>query len=110
MSNVVLLYATAPDVETARAIASTLISERLAACVNILGAIESVYRWEGKIETAPECAFLVKTTAETAPAARQAILERHPYAVPAILGFEADAAFSSSAFFGWVRSETGKAT
>lgn len=110
MSNVVLLYATAPDVETARSIASALIEERLAACVNILGPIESVYRWEGRIETASECAFLVKTTTEIAPATRQAIVDRHPYSIPAIVGLDVSASSSNSAFLSWVQAETKKAT
>lgn len=110
MSNVVLLYATAPDAETARTIAVDLVEARLAACVNILGEINSVYRWEGKVETAPEFAFLVKTTATAASAVTEAIIDRHPFALPAIVGIAVAPAASSGAFLDWVRSETGDAT
>lgn len=106
MSNAVLLYATAPDVETARAIAAALLMGRCAACVNILGPIESVYRWNGAVETSSEWAFLVKTTEDAAPAARQTIIDRHPYVTPAVIGLEVAPGASNPAFLDWLRAET----
>lgn len=106
MSNAVLLYATAPDAQIARSIAAALIEERRAACVNILGEITSVYRWEGAIESASEWAFLVKTTSDAAPGACEAIVARHPHAVPAVIGVDAAAAFTNSAFLSWLQRET----
>ncbi len=106
MLNAVLLYATAPDAQTARAIAAALVEGRLAACVNILGEIQSVYRWEGAVETAAEWAFLVKTTEQAAPEARRAILSRHPYATPAIVGLAIDGPTSHAGFLDWIQTQT----
>jgi len=102
-----LLYATAPDAATAEAIAGALIEARLAACVNILRGMHSVYRWEGRVETAEEVVLVVKTTADAAPAARDLILERHPYDEPAVLALPVDRSASSKAFCDWIAGETG---
>lgn len=107
MSRIMLLYATAPDAATARAIGAALVEARLAACVNILGTVQSIYRWKGKVEQAEEIAFLVKTTEAAAPAARDLILARHPYDTPALLALPIEAAGSSPAFLAWIAAETG---
>lgn len=107
MSRIMLLYATAPDAATARAIGAALVEARLAACVNVLGPVRSVYRWRGKVEEAEETAFLVKTTEIQAPAARDLILARHPYDTPAVLALPVNAQGSNTAFLAWVAAETG---
>ena len=82
---VLLAYSTFPDVETARRIASQLVSESLAACANILSSIESIYRWQGKIEEANETLALFKTTSTTYPAFQARLKSLHPYEVPEII-------------------------
>ncbi|MEM1397744.1 MAG: divalent-cation tolerance protein CutA [Pseudomonadota bacterium] len=101
-----LMYATFPDQETAERIAQRLIGERLAACVNILPEVRSVYRWEGKVESSVEVAMLIKTTSQQAGNARDVILLDHPFDTPAILSLDIDAKASSSAFLEWIQSST----
>ena len=103
---VLLLYVTAPDMDAAEALGDALIEARLAACVNILPGVRARYRWEGQIETAEECVMIVKTTNANAGAARDLIVERHPYETPAVLALPTDAAQSNAAFAQWVREET----
>ncbi len=97
-----LLYVTAPDATTAEDIARGLVGERVAACVNIIPAMRSVYRWKGRIDAEDECVMIVKTTEEQASAARAAILERHPYETPCVLAVNIDREASGGAFLEWI--------
>jgi periplasmic divalent cation tolerance protein len=63
-------------------LASTLVTERLAACVNVLGEMDSVYRWQGAVETERERQLIIKTTAERLPKLQARVHELHPYEVP----------------------------
>ena len=105
MPDVILLYTTWPDDEKARAAADAAIEARLAACANILAPMQSVYRWEGRIERAAETPMLLKTTVEAAPALRRLILDLHPYELPCILAWQADERHSSADYLTWVRGE-----
>jgi periplasmic divalent cation tolerance protein len=82
---VFLLYVTFPDRETAEAIVRTAVERRLVACGNLLPGVRSIYRWKGAIETADEVLVFFKTTEENLAAARQYILDAHPYEVPEIV-------------------------
>lgn len=104
--DVCVLYVTVPDIQTAKTLATALLEDRLAACVNILPAMTSVYRWEGAIESGEEVSMIVKTTKARAPAARETILRIHPYETPAVLCLSVDPLASSKAFCEWVASET----
>jgi len=85
MSEVLVVLCTFPDPEQARQIGTALVERQLAACVNLLPAVESVYRWEGKVETASETLAIIKTTA-AAYEEFEAVLESlHPYEVPEII-------------------------
>ncbi len=77
-----IVLSTAGSQEEARKIAQALVERRLAACVNILGPMESVYSWQGKVETAPEFLLVIKTTAAAFARVRDAIRELHSYEVP----------------------------
>ncbi len=105
MEKVVLLYTTWPDAETARAAADAVVTERLAACVNILAPMTSVYRWDGAVETAAEIPALFKTSEAGATALRARLLALHPYDLPAILAFPAGEA-SHAPYLDWVIGET----
>ena len=76
---------TAPDAATATRLARLLVEERLAACVQVLPGITSVYRWEGAVETAPEHLLLVKTTSERFEAIRMRVRSEHPYDTPEVI-------------------------
>lgn len=81
----VLVYATYPDVETAEAGGRALVAEGLAACVNILPGMVSIYLWEGQIERGQECVMIIKTRAALAERAIAAAQARHPYTTPAFV-------------------------
>lgn len=107
MSDIVFLYVTAPDAQTARTIAGCLVRERHAACVNILPQMRSIYEWEGKMEETAETPFLVKTTQTAAPAACARIEALHPYDTPCIAALPVSRAGSSAAFLDWIADNTG---
>jgi periplasmic divalent cation tolerance protein len=83
VSGIVTVYATFGGEEEARRIGRLCVEERLAACVNLLGPVHSIYRWQGKIEEAGEVAALFKTSAEGARALIERIAALHSYDVPA---------------------------
>jgi periplasmic divalent cation tolerance protein len=82
---VLIVLTTWPDAEKARAAAAALVNERLAACANIVPAVESIYRWEGKVETAAETLMILKTTIGRYPQLETRIKAMHSYAVPEIV-------------------------
>ena len=77
-----IVLSTVGSQEEARRIAQSLVERRLAACVNIVPSVESVYRWEGKVESGAEWLLVIKTTAAAFPCLRDALLQLHSYAVP----------------------------
>ncbi|MCU0849684.1 MAG: divalent-cation tolerance protein CutA [Candidatus Thermoplasmatota archaeon] len=80
-----VIYSTTDTLETARTIARCLVTEKLVACVHILPKIESIYRWQGKIEEATEYVLLAKTMERNIQQTIQRIRTLHPYEVPEIL-------------------------
>ena len=82
---VLLVFSTFPDVETARRISRQLVEERCAACANILPQIESIYWWEGKVENGNEALVLFKTSADRYAALQTTLRQLHPYEVPEII-------------------------
>jgi periplasmic divalent cation tolerance protein len=76
---------TVPDETTAGQIANTLVSEKLAACVNIIPSVVSVYRWKDAVEHGQELLLLIKTSASVWPLLETRILELHPYELPEII-------------------------
>jgi periplasmic divalent cation tolerance protein len=83
----------------AATIARTLIAERLAACVNILPPMTSVYRWQGKVEQDREQQIVIKTAQGRVPALQARLRQLHPYELPEFLVLDATA---SDAYFAWV--------
>ena len=76
---------TVPNQETAASIAEALVIEQLAACVNILPAVQSVYRWEDVVESEEELLLLIKTNSAVWPLLEKRILSLHPYELPEII-------------------------
>ena len=84
MTTPVTVYAIFADPAEAQRIGRQMVEERLAACVNILGPCASIYRWQGKIETATECPALFKTARGQVEALVERIAKLHCYSVPAV--------------------------
>lgn len=82
MNDKKIVLTTAGSREEAEKIAHALVERRLAACVNLVGPIHSVYRWQGKVETAAEHLLLIKTTAARFDSVAKAIRELHSYELP----------------------------
>ncbi len=101
---ITLLYFTAAKREDLLRIGRVLIEERLAACVNILGEIESLYRWENAIQQETEAAAIAKTTPELTDQVIHRIQELHDYDCPAILAWPITK--GNPDFFKWVNEET----
>lgn len=104
--DVVSLYTTWPDMESAQAAGEALVAQKLAACVNILPGVHSIYRWEGALQHETEVAMFVKTTTARAEVARDALLGLHPYDAPCVLALKTDAAASNPMFLEWVTQDT----
>jgi periplasmic divalent cation tolerance protein len=83
--DVLLVLTTWPDAEKARAAAHMLVGEKLAACGNLVPGVESIYRWQGKIETSAEVIVIFKTNVTRYPALEVRIRELHSYEVPEII-------------------------
>jgi periplasmic divalent cation tolerance protein len=99
-----LIITNCPDEQVANAIALALVEEKLAACVNILPRMQSVYRWQGSVESATEIPLLIKTTAGNYPALASRIVELHPYAVPEIIAVPIVRGLP--AYLNWLDAET----
>lgn len=80
-----LILCTCPDAASAGHIAETLVAEQLAACVNLVPGITSIYRWEGQIQRDAEVMLLMKTTSERVAALTERLRALHPYAIPEII-------------------------
>lgn len=87
---IMLVFCTFPDLEKAREVAGEIISDGLAACVNILPGVESIYTWEGKVQRDSEVLAIFKVATAGFEKLEQAILSKHPYEAPEIVGIVAD--------------------
>jgi periplasmic divalent cation tolerance protein len=102
MTDKIIVLTTVGSQDEARKIARSLVGERLAACVNIVPQIESIYRWEGKIENAQEWLLAIKTTASSFDRVRAAISELHSYELPECISLSI--ADGSPAYLDWILS------
>ena len=100
----VLVFTTLGASANVQAFATTLVTERLAACVNVLGTIDSVYRWKGAVESEREQQLLIKTTADRISALEIRLHELHSYEVPEFLVLPIVG--GSERYLGWVREST----
>lgn len=102
-NSVVVIFCTFPDVEVARQIGTAMVELQLAACVNIAPLVESIYRWEGKVQQGNESMGIFKTTREKLDDFEKALQKLHPYEVPEIIVLPVLA--GSEAYLEWVRGE-----
>ncbi|MCE4224760.1 divalent-cation tolerance protein CutA [Methylobacterium sp. C25] len=107
MERPLLVYTTMPDTQTALAIGEALVREHLAACVNVLPGMESVYAWKGEIERGQEVVAILKTREGQAEALSAALKARHPYETPIILHLPVTGADPDTA--AWILAETATA-
>jgi periplasmic divalent cation tolerance protein len=101
-----LVLTTCGSLEEARSIAHTLVERQLAACVNIVPQIESVYRWQGEIETATEWLLVIKTTADTFAPVRDALSKLHSYELPECIEIAIED--GSPAYLTWIGDSVRK--
>jgi periplasmic divalent cation tolerance protein len=97
---ILVTLSTFPDVETARRISTQLVTEKFAACANILPGVESIYRWKEKIETGNETLVFFKVSEERQQAFQDKLRSLHPYDVPEIISCNIDSGLSE--YLRWV--------
>ncbi|MGE0658623.1 MAG: divalent-cation tolerance protein CutA [Reyranellaceae bacterium] len=104
MSDSVFVYVTTATIEQARAIGRRLVEDRLAACANVLPGIESIYRWQGAIETAQESVLILKTRAALVDQLAARVRELHTYDCPCVVALPIVA--GNPAYLRWIETET----
>ena len=106
MANAQIVLTTVGLLEAAEQLACTLVERRLAACVNIIGPIRSVYRWKDKIEREQEYLLLIKTSAERAADLATAFAELHPYELPERVELSVEG--GSDGYLGWLSAQVAR--
>jgi len=105
MSDKRIVLTTTGSREEAEKIAHALVERRLAACVNIVGPIHSVYRWQGKVDSADEHLLMIKTTAASFDAVARAIRELHSYELPECIELSIES--GSADYLAWIEQSVG---
>jgi uncharacterized protein involved in tolerance to divalent cations len=105
-SDAIVVLTTVGSDEQAEAIASALVGERLAACVNVVKGVKSIYRWEGKIARDEERLLVIKTARARFEALRDRVRALHSYELPEIVALPIVA--GSNAYLDWLRGETAE--
>jgi len=100
-----LVLCTCPDIALARDLARGLVEDALAACVNVLPEVFSVYRWQGEVMQDDEVLLLIKTSPERLDAVRDWLLQRHPYELPEVLAISVSG--GGQAYLQWIAQATG---
>ncbi len=108
MSAHIVVFTTTASVEEGQSIAQALVEERLAACVNILSPVRSVYRWEGKLQSGEEALLMVKTTALRLEQLSLRIQQLHSYEVPEIIAVPLVG--GGAAYLDWIDAQTSTET
>ena len=99
-----IILTTCPDLPTAHLLAEGLVEQDLAACVNIIPAIVSLYKWEGKMEQSQETQLIIKSVERNFPLIESFITQNHPYDVPELL--EIDVSKGSSSYLQWLETSS----
>jgi len=103
-----IVYMTAGNVDEASRIAKALVKRRLAACVNIIDGIRSIYEWEGIIQDEREVVMIAKTHADCLPELEEAVKSMHSYDCPCIVGVAVSG--GNNAFLDWVTAQVNPAS
>lgn len=102
----VIVYMTAGSKDEAERIAALLVDRRLAACVNVLGEIDSIFHWSGAVQRETETAFIAKTTSGRLDELTEAVKEAHSYDEPCVVAYELIG--GSRSFLDWIEDQTRK--
>ena len=100
----VMVFITCPDAESGARIARTLVEKGLAACVNLVKGVKSVYRWKGRVEEADEVLLIAKTKASLVERLKKEVKANHPYQVTEVVCIPITAALEE--YIGWLEDET----
>lgn len=100
----IFIYITTPSEEEAHRIAQALVSERLAACANIMTGMTSIYQWQGQMEQGQECVVIAKTREDLFAAVETRVCELHSYETPCIVSLPVTAGHAP--FLNWITAET----
>jgi periplasmic divalent cation tolerance protein len=106
MSEYLSIYITAPSVDVADALGRALVEERLAACVNIIPEMRSIYRWTGGIETAAEIVLIAKSRAALFNEIEERVRVLHPYDCPCLVAWPLEAGHQP--YLDWIAKETAR--
>ena len=101
-----VVFVTASSRKEAKAIAASLVNQRLAACATVVGVVESLYRWQGKVERSFEAMLVIKTTMRRFPGLEREVRAMHSYKVPEIIALPI--VRGSRGYLTWIRDQTGK--
>lgn len=104
----ILIYSLYPDITTAKKSVHSLLSRRLVACANIIPGMQSIYRWQGKVEEASEVIVIFKTQTQLFETCRAEIKKEHPYEVPCIIEIEIKQ--GDQDYLNWLKEETTSAS
>ncbi len=101
MSDFISVYITAGSHDEAGTIASALVEENLAACVNIFPDVHSIYRWQGKVEHVDECVIIAKTSSDRFDAVKKRVKELHAYKCPCVVAWPIEN--GDEGFLSWMK-------
>ncbi len=104
-TDALVVFVTVPDAETADKLAEALVGERLAACVNVLAGVRSIYRWKGAVERDQELLCVCKTTRAGFERLRARVVELHPYDVPEVIALPI--AVGHAPYLDWITASVG---
>ncbi|MFY9556046.1 MAG: divalent-cation tolerance protein CutA [Blastocatellia bacterium] len=107
MSRELIVFVTTSNSDEAASIANVLVSERLAACVNIISTIESIYRWEGEVTRDHETLMIVKTTEQRYAELERRVKSLHGYSTPEVVAIKIER--GSEDYLKWLRDSTEQA-
>ncbi|MBW2712120.1 MAG: divalent-cation tolerance protein CutA [Deltaproteobacteria bacterium] len=105
-SPVQIMLCTAPDMDVARALARRVVEERLAACVNLVPELRSIYHWEGEIREEGEVLMVIKTVQDKVEFLTRTLVEAHPYEVPEVVAFNVRG--GSEDYLDWIMKEVAQ--
>jgi len=104
VTDALLVFTTLPSPDKAADLARTLVEEGIVACGNVLPAVRSIYKWQGKVQDENEVMLLLKTRAEHLERLKLRILDLHPYEVPEVLAIPVESGYR--AYLEWIAAET----